>query len=212
MDSNELPADAEACRRLQASILASFNEIAQTYLNAMRGKRVTAEIFASLQKYLDGTAVIHGTRFRRRGVLLAVHDIREKIEAPVTLQRTTKTQSMSLKMQPLPEIKYCSDVATAILRIEVVIRQAANQAPQAQERQPLPSLLTMAQQFDYPPRLHVWLAAAMPDSKSLCAVPRAYFAPRSLQLRRLAASLTAPIWQTAWQAPAAQHNIGLPSA
>jgi hypothetical protein len=70
----------------------------------------------------------------------------------------------------------------------------------------------IAQLLDHRRRLHAPLAAAMSRSKSLRALPLAYFVRISLQLRRLAASLAAHIRLTAWRAPAVPHTMGLPSA
>ncbi len=208
MDRNEVAAAAEARRRWQASILAAFNEIAQTYLTAMPSKRVTAEVFYSLQKYLDGTVMINGAPFNRRGVLLAVHDMKEKMEAPVTLRKRTEARSMALEMQPLPELKHASDIATAILRVEAVIRQSAKKAPQAEEPRPHLSMVAVAQRLDYRQRLHTSLATAMSRSKSLRALPRDYFVRPGLQLLRLTASLMPLIRLTAWRRAACPAHHG----
>jgi hypothetical protein len=207
MESDDLPA---ARRRLQPSILLAFSEIAETYLTAMRGKRMTWETFASLQKYLDEAVTIQGTPFARRGILLAVHDMKKNMEAPATLQRTTKAQLIALKMQPLPEIKHCSDVATAILRMEAVLRQSVSQAPQAQAQEPLLSLI-IAQQPYYRQRLHASMTTALANSMALSASLRAYVARQCRQVPSLTAALMSNIRFFALRGPAAHQNIGLPS-
>jgi hypothetical protein len=211
MGSDETPAAAEARRRLEASILAAFNEIAQTYLNAMRDKRVTLEVFASLQKYLDGGVAIHGARCRRRGILLAVHDMKEKTEAPAPLQSAAKDQFMSLKMLPLPELKHCSDVATAILRIEAVARQSASRTPEPEETPPLPVLAANVQTSDYVQRFGAALAAVALSAKAWGAVSCERFAAVSRPLLPMAASLAAQVRNLTLRAPAGHHTISLPS-
>jgi hypothetical protein len=211
MENKGLSRTADARRRFQTGILAAFDEIAQTYLDAMRGKRVTAEAFCSLQKYLDGTVVINGARHRRRGILLAVHDMKDNREASVTLQKKAKARLMLLEMQPVPELRHYRDVATAILRVEAVIRQSANQAPRAEERQPHPAIHAVAQLLDYRQQLQASLASAVSACKSTPALGHAYLTRLNLQLSKLAATLAANIRLLAWRAPVARQTMGLPS-
>jgi hypothetical protein len=211
MGSDESLAAAEARRGLESSILAAFSEISRTYLSAMQNKQMTLQFFTSLQTYLDGIVVINGARLTRRGVLLAVHDMKEGMEAPATLRMATKARLMALQMQPLPELKHCSTIATAILRIEAVLRQSVDQAPQAEEPQPLPVLSTINPMVDYIRSVQAALASTASSAMSLRAGLRNFFAAQSL-LRTMAASLAAQVRCIALRALAAQHNIGLPSA
>ncbi len=137
MDNNEPVTAAEkiARRRLQLTMLAAFDEIAQTFLNAVRGERGTGKVFASLQNYLDGATTISGAHYRRRAVLLAIHDMKEEREAPPTLQSRTLAQLILLKVRPIPQLKLYRDIATAILRMEVVMRLAVLQNGEEGETQ-----------------------------------------------------------------------------
>ena len=110
----------EARRTFQVKLLSAFDEIAQTVLNAAQGKGHT-----SLQKYLDGKVAIGSAYFTRRAILLAIHDMKEDLEAPLELQEKTFAELRSLKVWPAPQLKLYQDIATALLRMEVVIRTVA---------------------------------------------------------------------------------------
>ncbi len=66
--------------------------------------------------------------YTRRAILLAIHDMKDDLEAPLALQERTLAQLLSLKVWPKPELKLYRDIATALLRMEVVIRSTALQA------------------------------------------------------------------------------------
>ena len=119
---------AEARCPFQASLLSAFDEIAQTVLKAAHGK-----LHTSLQGYLDGGVSLSGAYFSRRAVLLSIHDMKENLEAPLALQESVLAELISLKVEPTPELKLYRDVATALLRIEVVIRSTALQATKSDE-------------------------------------------------------------------------------
>lgn len=209
--NNHKSLSAEASPRSQANILTEFNGIVETYLNAIPRKRLNAEAFYALQKYLDETVSIDGVRFRRRGVLLAVHDMKEKVEAPAVLQERTRVRAMSLEMRPLPELKHCSDIATAILRAEAVMRQSAREAPQAVERQPRHFTYAADQRFDrLQQRLHVSLAAAVLKSKSLHRFSLAHFDRLRLLFGKLALLFAAHM-RLAWREPSVRRHIELQS-
>jgi hypothetical protein len=117
-------AAAEARQRFQVSLLPVFDEIAHTFLKASHGK-----VHTSLQSYLDGRVAIGGgAYFTRRAILLAIHDMKEDLEAPSALQKRALAELMSLKVRPAPQLQLYRDIATAILRMEVVIRSTARQA------------------------------------------------------------------------------------
>lgn len=116
-------AAAEARQRFQVSLLPVFDEIAHTFLKASHGK-----VHTSLQSYLDGRVAIGSAYSTRRAILLAIHDMKEDLEAPLALQKRALAELMSLKVRPAPQQKLYRDIATAILRMEVVMRSAALQA------------------------------------------------------------------------------------
>ena len=76
-------AAAEARQRFQVSLLPVFDEIAHTFLKASHGK-----VHTSLQSYLDGPVSIGDAYFTRRAILLAIHDMKDELEAPLALQET----------------------------------------------------------------------------------------------------------------------------
>ena len=116
-------AAAETPHRFQVSLLQAFDEIAQNLLTAPHKIE-----YVSLQSYLDGSVAIGGGFFARRAILLAIHDMKEDMEAPLALQKRALAEFESLKMRPAPSMKLYRDIATAILRMEVVMRSAALQA------------------------------------------------------------------------------------
>ncbi len=110
-------------RPYQAGLLSAFDEIAQTFLKTAHRK-----VHGSLQPYLDGEVAIGGAHFTRRAILLAIHDMKEDLEAPRSLQERALAELLSLKVRPAPELRLYRDIATALLRMEVVIRATALQA------------------------------------------------------------------------------------
>jgi hypothetical protein len=128
MNEKEVLAEVEKRGSRQSSLLSAFEEIAQTFLSLVSGEWQNRKVFASLQDYLDGSVVIDGAYCRRRTVLLAIHDLKEEINAPSTLQSKTRAKLDLLHIRPMPEVTLYQDIATAILRMEVVIRFEAVQA------------------------------------------------------------------------------------
>ena len=128
MNEKESMTDAGGRRRLQSSLLSKFEEIAQTFLNMLTGERGNGKVFTSLQDYLDGSELVDGAYCRRRTVLLATHDMKEELEAPAALQSKTLAKLESLQIKPVPQVRLYRDIATALLRMEVVIRLEAMQA------------------------------------------------------------------------------------
>ena len=106
-----------ARRPFQVRLLSAFDEIAQTFLKAARGSAHT-----SLQSYLDGVIAVGDACFTRRAILLAIHDMKEDLAAPLALQERAFAELLSLKVWPAPELRLYRDLATALLRMEVVIR------------------------------------------------------------------------------------------
>ena len=94
----------------------------------MSGERGNGKVFTFLQDYLDGSVLINGAYCSRRIVLLAVHDMKDKQEAPPALQSKTLSKLDLLNVRPVPQVIFYDDIATAILRMEVVIRLEAMQA------------------------------------------------------------------------------------
>jgi len=113
--------NAEDTRHSQ--ILSTFDEIAQTFLVATH---TVGHTF--LQSYLDQRIYICGARVRRRAVLLAVHDMKEDVEAPFALQSRTHAALKWLNMRPSLAHKLYREIATAILRMEIVLRTNALKA------------------------------------------------------------------------------------
>jgi hypothetical protein len=56
---------------------------------------------------------------------------------PLALQRKALAQLIALQMNPIPKLTLYRDVATAILRMEVVMRLSAAQAPKERKREPI---------------------------------------------------------------------------
>ncbi len=127
MNEKEVLTEFEENRR-QSSLLSTFEEIAQTFLSSVSGKRGNGKLFTSLQDYLDGSVLTNGAYCRRRTVLLAIHDLKDELEAPSALQSKTLAKLELLHIRPVPRVKFYQDIATAILRMEVVIRLEAMQA------------------------------------------------------------------------------------
>ena len=124
MNDKEVLTEAEELRR-QSSLLSTFEEIAQTSLSLVSGERGNGKVFTSLQDYLDGSVLINGAYCRRRTVLLAIHDLKDEREAPPALQSKTLSKLELLHLRPVPQVIFYDDIATAILRMEVVIRLEA---------------------------------------------------------------------------------------
>ncbi len=127
MNDKEVLTEAEELRR-QSSLLSTFEEIAQTFLSSVSGERGNGKVFTFLQDYLDGSVLINGAYCSRRTVLLAVHDVKDKQEAPPELGSMTLSKLALWNVRPLPQVTFYRDIATAILRMEVVIRLEAMQA------------------------------------------------------------------------------------
>ena len=118
--NNACLAVPEARHSFQVNLLSAFDEIAQTFLKATQAKGHT-----SLQRYLDGKIAIRGEYFTRRAILLAIHDMKENLEAPLALQEKAVVELRSLRVLPAPQLRLYRDIATALLRMEVVIRSVA---------------------------------------------------------------------------------------
>ncbi len=126
MNPNKI-AMLEARRRWHAGLLPAFDEIAQVCLRIVRGAGKISKIFADLQTYLDSAITINGASYRRRSVVLAIHDMTDETEAPATFQSKTLTQFLRLKVYPVPQLRFYQDIATALLKIEVILRLTARQ-------------------------------------------------------------------------------------
>jgi hypothetical protein len=113
----------ETRHRFEVSLLHAFDEIARNLLKASHKRG-----YVSLQSYLDGGVSIGDAYFTRRAILLAIHDMKDELEAPLALQERALAELLSLKVLPKPELKHYRDIATALLRMEVVIRSTALRA------------------------------------------------------------------------------------
>ena len=111
---------ADARRPFKVRLVSAFDEIARTYLKAARGNA-----HASLQSYLDGVVAIGDAYFTRRAILLAIYDMKEELTAPPALQARALAKLASLKVRPAPDLRLYRDIATALLRMEVIIRLQA---------------------------------------------------------------------------------------
>jgi hypothetical protein len=127
----------ERRRHVQESLLPVFDEIAQTCIKIAQGRRGTGNPFSSLQNYLDGRIIIGEVSCQRRSILLAIHDMAQDREAPLALQRKALAQLIALQINPIPKLTLYRDVATAILRMEAVMRLSAAQAPKERKREPI---------------------------------------------------------------------------
>ena len=114
MNDKEVLTEAEERRRRQSSLLSTFEEIAQTSLSSVSGERGNGKVFTSLQDYLDGSVLINGAYCSRRTVLLAIHDMKDKQEAPSALQSKTLSKLELLHLRPVPQVIFYDDIATAI--------------------------------------------------------------------------------------------------
>ena len=54
--------------------------------------------------------------------------MKDNLKAPLALQETALAELLSLKVRPTPELGLYRDIATALLRIEVVLRSTALQS------------------------------------------------------------------------------------
>jgi hypothetical protein len=148
MNEKKIVTEIVERQRSQSRLLSAFEEIAQTFLNSVSGERGNGTVFTSLQEYLDGSVLIDGVYCRRRTVVLAIHDLKEELEAPPTLQSKTLAKLKLLHVRPVPQVAFYQDIATAILRMEVVIRLEAMQAlaettPGAAGRTPMRPLVAI---------------------------------------------------------------------
>lgn len=119
--TNELVTAAEARRNFYAGRLPLFDEIARGFLKAA-ASRQKGDLFAVLN-YLDGAIKIDGAFYTRRAFLLAMEDLKQQVEAPLTLQSQARAQMSQLGLDPVPELKLYGDIATIILRMDAALRQ-----------------------------------------------------------------------------------------
>ncbi len=71
--------------------------------------------------YLDGKVKIDGASYSRRVVVLAIEDLKQKIEAPLPLRSEAYALMKLLRLDPIPELTLYRDLATAILRIDAAL-------------------------------------------------------------------------------------------
>ncbi len=115
----ELVTAAEARRRSYAGPL--FDQIARGFLKTVASHQERGEPSDCLN-YLDNAVEMDGAWYPRRAVVLAIEDLKQRIDAPLTLQNEARTQMSLLKFDPIPELKLYRDIATAILRMDAALR------------------------------------------------------------------------------------------
>jgi hypothetical protein len=103
--------------------LPVFNQIAQGFLETLISHRGSSEVPACL-RYLDGKVKIDGASYSRRVVVLAMEDLKQQIELPSLLASEAYELMRLLELDPIPELKLYRDLATAILRMDSVMRLA----------------------------------------------------------------------------------------
>jgi hypothetical protein len=103
-----------------AGRLPLFDQIAQGFLKALAGHQASRDAYTGLD-YLDGSVKIDGTAYARRVVVLAIEDMKQQIEAPLSLRNDAYAFMKLLGLDPVPELKAYRDVATAILRIDAAL-------------------------------------------------------------------------------------------
>ncbi len=121
--SKELASAAEARRHFYAGRLSLFDHIAHGFFRAVASGRKSG--LSAVLNYLDGALMIDGALYTRRTVVLAVEDLEQHIEAPLTLQSEAHAQMSPLKLSPIPELMLYGDIATAILRMDSALRTKA---------------------------------------------------------------------------------------
>ena len=89
-----------------------------------RGQQGSADLSGCLN-YLDDAVKIDGTVYPRRAVVLAIEDLKQPIDAPLSLQIEARAQMGRLKFDPITELKLYRDIATAILRMDAALRLTA---------------------------------------------------------------------------------------
>ena|SRR5271166_1820821 len=117
--NKELVTTAEARRRFYAGPL--FDQIARGFLNTMATHQEGGEVSDCLN-YLDDAVKIDGAWYPRRAVVLAIEDLKQRIDAPLALQIEARAQMNLLKFDPITELKLYRDIATAILRMDAALR------------------------------------------------------------------------------------------
>jgi hypothetical protein len=105
--------------------LAIFESVAAGFLRAQASRGETSDCAV----YLDGADTVNGASYPRRAVVLAVEELKQRIEAPLPLVSEASSVTEFLKLSPAPELKLYPDVATAILRIDAALRLARRQRP-----------------------------------------------------------------------------------
>ena len=100
--------------------LPLFDQIAQGFLNTLSCHEARSDVSACLS-YLDGKVKIDGATYTRRLVVLAIEDLKQQIEAPLSLRGGAYELMKLLRLDPIPELKLYRDLATAILRIDAAL-------------------------------------------------------------------------------------------
>jgi hypothetical protein len=116
--------EAEARRRFYGRRLPLFEQIAHVFLKTVASRHKSGEL-STVPAYLDGAIKIDGASHKRRAVVLAIEELKQRTEAPLELQKEAGAQLGLLKLDPVPELKLYRDIATAILRIDAALRLMA---------------------------------------------------------------------------------------
>lgn len=118
--SKESATIAETRLGFTASRLPLFDQIAQGFLKTLASYEENGEVLTCLD-YLDGAVQIDGASYPRRSVVFAVEDLKQQIEAPLSLRSEAYAIMKALKLDPVPELKLYGEIATAILRIDTAL-------------------------------------------------------------------------------------------
>jgi hypothetical protein len=133
--NQKLAAAAEARRLLEAGRLPLFDRIAQGFFKAASSLQESGGVFSL--SYLDGVVKIEGASYTRRAIVLQVEDLKQQVEAPLSLQNEAFAQMSLLKLDPIPELKFYRDIATAILRMEAALHLTRLNSPEASDSGPV---------------------------------------------------------------------------
>ena len=96
---------AGAGQAAYAGRLPLFDQIAQGFLKALWPAIKQAGTLYTGLDYLDGSVKIDGTAYARRVVVLAIEDMKQQIEAPLSLRNDAYAFMKLLGLDPVPELK-----------------------------------------------------------------------------------------------------------
>lgn len=89
-------------------------------MNAAARHQESGGIISGLN-YLDAPVKLEGATYTRRAIVLSIEDLKQAVEAPLTLQHEARAQMNLLKLDPIPELKLYREIATAVLRMDAAL-------------------------------------------------------------------------------------------